>query len=703
MSQQVRTYCRICEAACGLIAELDEEGKVKRLKPDRDHPVSRGFGCAKGTRFAETASGAHRVLTPAVRRDGQWHSTSWDDALSEAVGRIRPILEKYGPHSVGVYYGNPMLFNFLGLVSLIAFNRALGTRNVYSSFSVDCNNKFAVSRILHGAELVHPIPDLEAAELAVMFGSNPAVSQGSFVHLEGGSTAFDRFREKGGRSIWIDPRRSESAARWADPQDALGHLAIKPGSDVYLIMALLQNLSDLYEPHPKEKGLMQLLQVAAQYPADEVAALVGLPEGQIRALANQIRTTRRVTFHASVGLNMGPFGTLAYMGLQALAWLTGNFDQEGGVLFHPVGSLASSVLRRIGIGEDPESSRIGGFTGSFDELPVGILPEEILTEGEGQIRAVIIIGGNPLRSVPGESRMAEALASLDTMISIDLFENETSEFSDVFLPTTSWLERFDIAVAGGALQRSEVLQYAGPVQEALGNVRHERAILDDLAQGLGLSMMGGKRRSRAFARWNLDRRLPALLDTVLAPARWLGKYKGGLPSPVPRPGAYLKRGTNHEDGKLHFWDDTLQQDVSRLEQYQAREIADHPDPHRFRLISRRRRIGHNSWIHAGHRGLPKSKDECAQISPHSLEMLGWSEGDPVRLQVGKEILEVQAMAQEGLAAGVVVLPHGLHKFNVNALFPGGAEMVEPVSGNHIMTGLPVRVEVVKSHIGENQG
>ena len=175
--------------------------------------------------------------------------------------RLRPILERYGPHAVGIYFGNPLAFNTLGLLTMLVFMRALGTRNVFSAGTQDCQNKFAGSQIVHGSPLIHPLPDFEHTDVAVLLGTNPAVSQTSFVHLEGGSTVFDRLQQRGGKIIWIDPRYTESAQRWGE------HIAIHPGTDIFLLLALLDALRDRYHPDPRVEGLDTLLNLAAVYPS----------------------------------------------------------------------------------------------------------------------------------------------------------------------------------------------------------------------------------------------------------------------------------------------------------------------------------------------------------------------------------------------------------------------------------------------------
>lgn len=686
-----RTYCRICEAACGLKVELDDRRRPLRILPDKEHPVSRGYVCAKGTRFLEVANHPERLRYPQRRTaDGRFERIGWNEALATAAARLRPILAQHGPHAVGVYYGNPLLFNALGLVGVLAFTRALGTRNIYSSFSQDCNNKFMAAQLMHGGPLVQPIPDVAHADFALMLGTNPAVSQGSFVHLDGGASAFDRYVARGGEVVWVDPRRTESVRRWGE------HLPIRPGTDVYLLLALLHALRDLYRPGPHEAGLAQLLALAQAYPAERTAVLTAVPAGAINDLAARIRAARRCTFHMSVGVNMGPFGTLAAVALQALAYLTGNFDREGGLLFHPLGPMLSGLLARLGIGTDPAPSRIGGFTGVFDELPGGILADEILTPGAGQIRALIVVGGNPLTSIPGEPRLRAALGSLETLICVDLFANETGRMADLLLPATSWLERFDVASTTGVFQTGVLLQYGRGVAQPPGEARAERRIVADLALALERPLFNSRRLTRVVGDWPLDGLLGGGLDVVTAPYRAFQNGARGLPTPAPRAGRFLR-------GKrvVRFWRPELDAEVQRLAQFAAQlDTQDAPTvtgngnrhwpgERHFVLVSRRRRLGHNSWLHgARHDG---DTEAAAWFAPPDFAALGLQDGARVRLEQGEAAVEIAAVARDEVSPGVVVVPHGVPGANVNALIPSGPAHVEPLSGNHHMTGIGVRV------------
>lgn len=688
-----QTYCRICEAACGLLAETDPTtGRVTRLLPDKNHPLSQGFMCAKGTRFADIANHPNRLLHPQIRQsDGSYKQASWDEALAVCAQKLRPLLHQHGPDSIAVYYGNPLLFNSGGLVSTLIFTRALATRNVYSSFSQDCNNKFVGSEIIHGSTLTHPLPDLDHAELGVFFGSNPAISQGSFMHLEGGSLAFERFAKRGGRSIWVDPRRSESAQKWGE------HLPIKAGQDVFLLLALLNELKGLYRPTPHETGLIDLLTLAADYPAARSATLTGIPAERIQQLAQDISSANGCVFHISTGVNMGPFGTLTYIAMQALAYLTGNFDTQGGLLFSPLGKRMHNAYRFFGIGHSGHTSRLAGLAGVFDELPGGVLADEILTEGDGQIKALINISGDPVKSIPNSDRVAEALASLDCLIHIDLFPNASSQTADLLLPATTWLERWDVANTTASLQLNNMLQYGAPVAPPPGETRPERQILADLCHAiLDRPLVKNRLINHILTADKLDQRLTTALDTLTWPYRRTKAGKRGLPIPKPKAGNYLGRGANTADKKLHFWSDRLTAEPDRLAAHaQAiaqRERPDYTQGLPLTLICRRRRLGHNSWLHnAQHDPQAAAKDTAAWLNPQDMLRLEVEKGETIRINQNGHTIQLPAIPKEDVTSGTIIVPHGLPEININTLIPSGPTRIEPVSGNHWMTGIPVTI------------
>lgn len=698
------TFCRICEAACGLRVDVDAHGQPVHIRPDQRHPISRGYACAKGTRFLEVARHPDRLLHPLRRKaPGQYERVSWPEALSFAAERLRPLLRRYGPHAIGIYFGNPLVFHTIGTLTMLAFMRALGTRNVFTAGSQDCNNKFVGAHMVHGSPLIHPIPDFEHTDFALMLGTNPAVSQSSFVHLEGGTTVFDRLVQRGSHILWVDPRHTESAQRWGE------HLQIRPGTDVFLLLALLHALRDLYRPDAREEGLDSLLALAACYPPPRAATLTGIAPQRITDLANAIRKAQRATFHMSVGVNQGAFGTLCYVALQALAYLSGHFDRRGGLLFHPLAVWLGELGRRLGVGRSQKRTGVGSVPSILGTLPAAIMADEILTPGPEQLRALIVVSGDPLTSIPGAERLQQAFKNLEFLVCLDLFQNATGREANLLLPTTSWLERWDLATTTVGFQQAPMIQYAGGIQPAPGETRPESRILADLSLACDHPLFGSTLLTRLWGRIPWDTLLTVLCDVVLLPIRPLLHGARGIPTPRPSPGHYLGRGPRTPGHRVRFWHRDLDEESPRLAAY-ATEIETHvPSWNRspsgasrpsstdatawFTMICRRRRLGHNSWLHGAVRD---GKSEAAVwASPQDLTNLGLPNGGEVLLHTASTTLQMPAIPVADVAQGLIVVPHGLSEANVNALIPSGIDMIEPLSGQHRMTGIPVRMTAVK--------
>ena len=379
----------------------------------------------------------------------------------------------------------------------------------------------------------------------------------------------------------------------------------------------------------------------------------------IERLAARLRAAPSAALHMSVGVNMGGFGTLAYVLLQALAWATGNYDRRGGLL---VGSLARPVdrfYRWSGLHNEHES-RIGGFPSLLGTLPGGVLADEILEPGRERIRALLVLAGDPLRSIPGAGRMEQALRSLELLACVDVFESATGRHAHALLPATTWLERWDVALASVPFLQGALLPVSGPVMSPIGEARSDAQIVGDLAVAMGLRGL----------RWRLAR-MP--LD------RWLPRPRFGLPVPRVRPGQWLRR------NRLRLWDARVAEELRRL----RAEPRPNGEPEGFTLVGRRRRLGHNSWLHGAQRsGEPEA---VAWLSPQDLAALGVAEGRAIEIHSEIGMLRISTRAVEGLAPRTVVVPHGLPELNVNALIPGGPERIERVSGQLTMTGIPARI------------
>lgn len=672
-----RTFCRICEAHCGLIVEKDTNGAIQKIKPDSEHPISNGFVCAKGLRFAEIADHPERITSPQIRdKAGKLQSTTWNEAYTLIGDRLRHIITEYGVHSVAVYFGTPMIHNSQLMLTLYQWLRALKTRNLYSAASQDNSNKFTAQEIIHNSEWMMPIMDIEHADFALLLGTNPVVSQGTFVHVEGGTRAYDAFIKRGGEMVIVDPRNSESAQRWGE------HIAIKPGTDVYLLLAILNELRTLNRDSDSYavNGMDALLRLAEDYPTARVAQLTGIDAERIRQLAIKLHLADKATIFSGVGINQGKFGTLCLILIQAIAYVTGNFDAQGGILFNRWANILGFL-----VGLKPQRSRIGDYVSGAGGLPCGILADEIMTEGEGQIRALIVIGGNPLTSVADEAKLRRAFEQLDLLVSVDIFENQTGQIADVILPGTSWLERFDIGAWDAMYETAPMLQTSARVRRPIGDTRTESRIVAELSITSGKPIFRTRLLAGLWAKTDWDGLLPILLK----PVQWLFKKRlqgaQGVPWRTPRPGVY------HGERKkvLKFWHERLKDEPKRLKQF-AEQLETQSDDDSLLLLGRRRRLAQNSWIHSASRE-EKAKEATAWLSSEDMQRFELSDGDTITIRSDIAQIALPVKAQDGILQGTIVIPHGLPDVNINRLISSDAQYIEPVSGMHQMNGHRVTI------------
>lgn len=669
MTTHHKTFCRICEAHCSLVVERHADGHLTKLRPDSDHPISQGFVCAKGLHFLDVADHPGRILQPQLRQpDGTFMPSSWEAAYTLVGERMRRIIAQHGVHAVGIYFGTPAIHNSLLLFTLFQWIRVLGTRNLYTAASQDNANKFAAQKLIHGREWMMPVMDIEHADFVLLLGTNPIVSQGTIVHLPGGTKSYDAFIKRGGHMVIVDPRHSESAARWGN------HIPIKPGTDVYLLLTILNELKDVPladDPY----GIDKLLAIARHYPVESGSLLTGIPQNQIMQLVEQLRSARRATILSGVGINQGPFGMLCIILIQAIAYVTGNFDRQGGILFHPWANLLQPL-----VGIKPQTSRIGGYVSHTGGLPCGILGDEILTEGAGQIRALIVVSGNPLTSAPDETKLRQAFERLDLLVSIDIFKNQTGDLADVILPGVTWLERFDIGAWDAMYETAPMLQTSPRMRKAVGDTRTESRIIAELSLASGKPIFRSRLLAQLWVRTDWD----ALLPLLIKPLQWLFRRRlngaEGLPWKRIQPGVYA--GQRHK--RLRFWSDELDGEFQRLTAF-ARHIQTHPQHGTFLLMGRRRRLAQNSWIHNAGRE-PKAQETWAWLTADDMARLGLEDGDHIEIRSAVSHIVLPVTARDGLMPGTIIVPHGLPDVNVNRLISSDQRYIEPASGMHQMIG-----------------
>ena len=723
-AEQRVTYCRICEALCGLVATV-ENGRLTQLRPDEDNPLSRGRVCPKGIAMAEVQNDADRVLVPLRRRaDGTFEEVDWDTALSDIAGRLASVVDEHGGGSVGHYLGNPAAFGYAtGLWSGLFMNR-LGSPHQYSSGSQDINCRFVASKLLYGAVIQVPFPDLLRTDFLLMLGANPLVSHGSGVRTPRIRDDLAGIVKRGGRVVVIDPRRTETAKDYE-------HVAVRPDSDAWLLLSLLnvvfeEGLTDERAIAAQATGAAGLRALAADFAPERTAQRTGVAADTVRQLARDFAAAPSASAYGRTGACLGRHGTVVSFLLDALTVVTGNLDRPGGTLF------ARGVIPLEEMGEqsgnltyDVSRSRVGGLPDVMGTFPATVMAAEMTTPGPGQMKAFFTSAGNPVLTVPNGPALEEAVKLLDLFVSIDLYVNETNRHADYVLPSTTFLERSDMQWGFAALSPTVFMQSTEAVVEPYGQAREEWSIYDEIARRMGMSMfaLGPAERFNGvlarlerfpFARLT-PRRLVALLLRVGPYGDRFGLRRGGLNPKRLReqphgvvlaehaPTGLLDDVVRHPDKKVQLAPEEIVRDVRRLGEQ-------HPTDPSFPLlmIGLREVRSQNSWMHNSAtlmKGVEPRRHR-ARVNPADATSAGVVDGGRVRIVSPYGAIETDVFLTDEVGQGTVAVPHGWgHRggwqranraggANVNVLTSSRTEDLEVLAGMAVLNGVPVRLEVV---------
>lgn len=724
-AEQRVTYCRICEPMCGLIATV-EHGRLLSLRPDPDNPLSRGRACPKGIAFTEIQNDPDRVLVPLRRRDdGGFDEVSWDTALDDIAARLTGIIARYGGGSVGQYFGNPAAFGYATGLWPGLFMARIGSRHLYSAGSQDINCRFVASKLLYGANSQLPFPDLPRTGFLLMLGANPLVSHGSGVRAPRIRDDLSAIVRRGGRVVVVDPRRTETAR-------AYEHLALKPDSDAWLLLSMLQvifdeGLEDSSAIARQSTGIATLRGLCADFPPEKTAPRTGLPTDVVRRLARDFAAAPAATAYGRTGTCLGRRGTLVSFLIDALTLVTGNLDRPGGTLMSQAVIPLEDLGERTGnFSYGAAHSRIGNFPDVNGTFPAAVMAEEITTPGDGQMRALFVLAGNPVLSVPNSGALRQALQELELLVSLDLYVNETNRHADYVLPATTMLERDDLPIGFAACSPTVFAQSTEAVIAPYGQARQEWEVYADIARRMGLSLFAAgpmARLNRMLAL--LDRRgvfrpTPrALMGLLLRTGPYgdrFGLRRGGLTLARLRAHPHgivlaehartgiLHRVVRHRGGKVRLDPPQITGEVTRLASQAA---DDRPDP-RFplRAIGIREMRSQNTWMHNSPTLMKGGFRQRVRINPADAAAAGLTDGGRVRVVSPRGQIESEVMFTDEVDAGTVAVPQGWgHRggwrlanavpgANVNELTSDRPEDLESLAGMAVLNGIPVRLEPV---------
>ncbi|QRY52194.1 molybdopterin oxidoreductase family protein [Mycolicibacterium septicum] len=734
MSTALR-ICPFCEATCGLTLTISD-GRVTAARGDRDDVFSAGFICPKGASFSELDNDPDRLTQPLIRRDGVLTEGTWDEAYAVITERLGAVIGEHGGASVGVYLGNPNAHTIAGSLYAPLIIRGLGTRQVFSASTLDQMPKHVALGLTFGSPIAFTVPDLDRTDYLVIIGANPLVSNGSLATAADFPGKLRALRKRGGRLTVIDPARTRTA------ELADRHLAPRPGTDAALLFAIVhvlfeEDLVALGVLADHITGVEQLRALADEFSPEAVAPACGVGADEIRELARELAAAPTAAVYGRMGTSTVEFGTIGSWLVDVINILTGNLDRPGGAMFALGAAAPAPRPPKPGRGFKTGrwASRVSGYPEVLSELPAAALAEEIDTAGEGQIKAMITIAGNPVLSAPDGDRLDLALDRVDFMLSIDPYLNETTRHADVILPPPppARSAHFDVALNNLAVRNN--VRYSSPALPTDGRP-DEPEILSRLAlilYGIGAdgdpALVDAQVIATTLAKEVADADSPVAgrdveeltsmlydgpgyerrLDMMLR----LGPYGDAFGSkPDGLTMERLKANPHGIDlgplkprvpevlrtpsGRIELAPEPIVADVARLREALGRTAGG------FLLIGRRHLRSNNSWMH-NLPALSGGSNRCTlQIHPDDAAELGLTDIAVIKGPGGELLAPIEV--DDGMRRGVVSLPHGWGHdrggtgqelaagrpgVNVNQLNDG--THLDPLSGTAVLNGIPVDI------------
>lgn len=741
----VARTCPLCEAGCGLSVTVKGD-EVTRIRGDLLDVFSHGYLCPKGSTLRQLHDDPDRLRQPLVRRGDRLEPATWAEAWSAVADGLGAVIDENGRSSLGAYVGNPNAHNLGALLYNRVLLKSLGSPNVFSASTVDQRPKEISSALLFGQALTTPVPDIDRTDHLLILGANPYASNGSFATAPDWPGRIEALIARGGKLVVVDPRRSRTA------EEATQYVPIRPGSDPLLLAAMAhtlfaEDLVDLGTVADFVTGLAEVEAAVAPFTPEAVAGHTGIDADTIRSMARDLAAAPTAVVYARIGTTTSPFGTVTSWLVDVLNVCSGNLDSPGGAMFTRAAAGASNTRgtprfgRGVKLGR--RSSRVRGLAETFGEFPAVCMAEEIETQGEGQIKAMITVAGNPILSTPDSGRLDAAFASLDFMVAVDIYLNETTRHADVILPAPSALQKSHYDVALLQLAIRNVANYSAPVlpldddqpdewemlctlgmilqgiapDEADPSVVDEMTIagLVDSAVADEGGPIGGREREEILDALAERAGPERILDFMLRVGPY-GDAFGSVPDGLSL--AVLERHPHGVDlGALQpRMPDVLRTPDGMIDlapQVLISDVADRLVPVLDRaddgllLVGRRHLRSNNSWMH-NVKVLVKGKDRCTlQVHPDDAAAIGLADGGSAEVRSRTGAVTAPVEVTDRVMAGVVSLPHGwghdadgarlsvaAEHAGVNSNLLADTELFDPVSGTAVLNGIPVEVSPV---------
>lgn len=695
--------CNLCEAICGLEIQIDADTQeVLSIRGDKKDTFSKGHICPKAVALKDIHEDPDRLKKPVRKINGEWVEISWQEAFDYTAKQLYSIQQKYGDNSVGIYHGNPAVHNLGTTLFSKGLIRSLSTKNRFSATSVDQLGHHLAGEMMFGHMFLMPVPDIDRTDFWVIMGGNPMVSNGSLMTAPDVSGRMRAIRERGGKIVVIDPRRTETSDR-ADQ-----HIFIKPGTDIYLLLGIINHVlqNDLVnlghlEELIKPEQIEEIRAAVKRFDIAHTSELTGIPTDIITELAVAYSKSKNGAWYGRLGVSANMYGALAHWAINTLNILTGHLDKEGGSMFTtPAVDLAAKKGRSKKFGR--WRSRVQNLPEMGGELPSAAMAEEILTPGEGQIKAFVTNCGNPVLSVPNGRRLDQAFESLEFMVSFDIYINETTRHADIILPPATGLETPHYPIAFHNLAIRNTANYSAPVLDKEEDALYDYQVLMGVQKAYEKLRLSEEEQEKNKAYFGMT---PEIMLSFSLKSGSSGLSMKDLASnphgidlgPLK---SQMKDRLLTDDKKIDLFPEIFSQQLSEIPLSPAKRDG-------YLLIGRRHLRSNNSWLHNAER-MVKGRERCTLlVHPKDAADLGFETGAEVLVSSEVGEVRIKAEVSDEMMPGSVSIPHGWGhnrkgiKLSVAEKHSGVSlndlidnKLTDPLTGVSVINGVPVQISKV---------
>ena len=643
--------CNLCEAMCGLKITYKEK-KVISIVGDKKDPLSKGYICPKSQALKDLYEDSDRLKTPIKRTENGWKNISWTEAFDEVENQIKKIQEEYGNNAVATYQGNPNVHNVGSMLYGGPFLKSLKTKQKYSATSADQLPHHIASLKMFGHQMLIPIPDIERTDYLLILGANPGASNGSLLTAPGFSQKIKNIQKRGGEVINIDPRYTETS------KISSNHFFINPGKDALLLLSLLyvifeQGIDEKTHLSSHLKGLEEIKEIIKKYPPQKTAAIIGIDSLEIQKIAKNFMNSKTAVCYGRMGVSTQEYGGLCQWLINVLNIVTNNMDKAGGAMFTEAAIdlvFMTGMQGKVG-NFDRYRSRVHDLPEYSGELPVATLADEMIVEGEGQIKMLICTAGNPVLSTPNGKKLEKALEGLDFMVSIDIYLNETSKYANIILPTTNGLETLHYDLVFHQLAIRNTAKLSEVLFEKDENQKHDWQILNELTERIT-----GK-KNPLTPEMMLDNMFKfSSYKAANLSVKKLKENPSGIDLGALQP--LLTKRIFTQDKKINISPKFFIDDLKRLDKELFNTNGEDKTNYPFALIGRRHLRNNNSWMHNS-KLLMKGKNRCTVLMcPKDANNLSITNHQKIRITSNVGSIELPVEISDEMKEGVLSIPHG---------------------------------------------